>query len=233
MRSLRNKSGSHSDSESEDGYGSAEEFTSADGWDDDIGLDITTQDKNISSKIINIANNKFALKNILKSLKLSWIITHSPSGWTHKTRCPFPDHNDSTPSFSYNSKDDLFKCFGCSKGGKAVDFLSAYTGKSKISIAHDLIQRLNLDSVQLEFEINNIDDSNDYLELDIDFSEFVYDFINRNLNKPGLDKIVSSITWNLDTYIEKHYGKNIDKESFLQRIQLLKNRLLHWEKING
>ena len=27
--------------------------------------------------------------------------------------CPF--HNEDTPSFVWNSKDDAFKCFGCSK----------------------------------------------------------------------------------------------------------------------
>jgi DNA primase len=37
--------------------------------------------------------------------------------------CPFPDHNDSSPSFSL-FEDNGFKCYGCGKQGNgAVDFL--------------------------------------------------------------------------------------------------------------
>lgn len=232
MCPLRDSSRSASSDEIEDGYGASEE-TSSGGWDDDISLDIISQDKQIIPKLIILANNKYSLNSILKSLKLNWSVIPSTSGWTHKTRCPFPDHNDSTPSFTYNSKDDLFKCFGCSRGGKAVDFLAAYTKKPKAAIAYDLVNRLNLDFNDLEYELDTIEDSNTYLDLDIDFSEFIFDFVQRNSGKPGLEEIVNKITWNLDTFIEKYYGKNIDINSFEQRIQLLKNRLLYWEKLNA
>lgn len=33
-------------------------------------------------------------------------------------RCPFPDHEDRTPSFSVNFDTGLFHCFGCGRGGK-------------------------------------------------------------------------------------------------------------------
>lgn len=37
-------------------------------------------------------------------------------------RCPFPDHNDSTPSFLLDG-DNGYHCFGCGKhGNNAVDF---------------------------------------------------------------------------------------------------------------
>lgn len=37
-------------------------------------------------------------------------------------RCPFPDHNDSTPSFLLDGKNG-YHCFGCEKnGGNAIDF---------------------------------------------------------------------------------------------------------------
>ena len=35
--------------------------------------------------------------------------------------CPF--HNEKTPSFSVNSEDGLYHCFGCKKGGDAIDFV--------------------------------------------------------------------------------------------------------------
>lgn len=47
---------------------------------------------------------------------------HFKLGDTDKMiRCPFPDHNDSTPSFSYNLDKQLFNCFGCSRGGDVIN----------------------------------------------------------------------------------------------------------------
>lgn len=38
--------------------------------------------------------------------------------------CPF--HNEKTPSFNVNPARGIFKCFGCGKGGNAVNFLMEY-----------------------------------------------------------------------------------------------------------
>src|SRR5258706_15558405 len=35
--------------------------------------------------------------------------------------CPF--HNEKTPSFNVNPARNIFKCFGCGKGGTAVNFI--------------------------------------------------------------------------------------------------------------
>jgi len=58
-----------------------------------------------------------------------------------KGRCPF--HNESTPSFVWNSKDDAFKCFGC---GKRYGILDHYTQFHKISF---------LQAVEKLFELRN------------------------------------------------------------------------------
>ena len=36
--------------------------------------------------------------------------------------CPF--HNEKTPSFSVHTGKQIFKCFGCGKGGNVVHFIS-------------------------------------------------------------------------------------------------------------
>ena len=36
-------------------------------------------------------------------------------------RCPFPDHDDSTPSFSYDLDKQVFNCFGCDRSGDIVN----------------------------------------------------------------------------------------------------------------
>lgn len=42
-------------------------------------------------------------------------------GKDYKACCPF--HNENTPSFSVSSSRNIFKCFGCGKGGDAVTFV--------------------------------------------------------------------------------------------------------------
>lgn len=52
-------------------------------------------------------------------------------GDTCQFRCPFPGHKDHNPSFLVYKKTDSFYCFGCGKGGNAVNFLVEYYKISK------------------------------------------------------------------------------------------------------
>ena len=45
-------------------------------------------------------------------------------------KCPFPDHNDWSASFMIYDKTNSCRCFGCNKGGSAVDFIMEMTGCS-------------------------------------------------------------------------------------------------------
>src|SRR5438552_15329443 len=45
----------------------------------------------------------------------------SRSGRTFKALCPF--HQEKTPSFNVSPERQTWKCFGCGKGGNAIDFL--------------------------------------------------------------------------------------------------------------
>jgi len=49
-------------------------------------------------------------------------LTHA--GRNFKGLCPF--HNEKTPSFMVSSERQIFKCFGCGKGGSVFDFLMEY-----------------------------------------------------------------------------------------------------------
>lgn len=40
--------------------------------------------------------------------------------WTGK--CPLPDHEDSTPSFTVYPKTRSWYCFGCNRGGDVIDY---------------------------------------------------------------------------------------------------------------
>jgi DNA primase len=55
----------------------------------------------------------------------------SPTEEGYKCCCPFPDHNDETPSFFINKKTGLWKCYGCEKEGN-LDQLTEQLGFSII-----------------------------------------------------------------------------------------------------
>ncbi|MBT4885517.1 MAG: DNA primase [Legionellales bacterium] len=55
---------------------------------------------------------------------LSNFIKLKPFGHNYKSTCPF--HNEKTPSFSVNTNNQFYHCFGCGASGNAITFLMAY-----------------------------------------------------------------------------------------------------------
>lgn len=48
------------------------------------------------------------------------------------TTCPLPDHEDSNPSFSIFADGSRWKCYGCDRGGGAIDLVKEFQGVSFI-----------------------------------------------------------------------------------------------------
>jgi DNA primase len=46
------------------------------------------------------------------------------AGSRYKGNCPF--HDEKTPSFVVTPNMGIYKCFGCGKGGNAIDFVSLH-----------------------------------------------------------------------------------------------------------
>jgi DNA primase len=53
-----------------------------------------------------------------------------PTGSGLMGRCPFPDHQEKTPSFSVSETKQVYHCFGCHKKGNIFTFLQNYQGMS-------------------------------------------------------------------------------------------------------
>src|SRR5437868_3538682 len=53
-----------------------------------------------------------------------------PTGSGLMGRCPFPDHQEKTPSFSLSETKQVYHCFGCHKKGNIFTFLQNYQGMS-------------------------------------------------------------------------------------------------------
>lgn len=55
-----------------------------------------------------------------------------------KGRCPFPDHEDKTPSFFVNTSKQVFNCFGCGRKGSVIDFAKDYENLTTAEILKKL-----------------------------------------------------------------------------------------------
>lgn len=64
-------------------------------------------------------------------------------GSTFTGLCPF--HNEKTPSFSVNAKDNYYHCFGCGKGGSPANFLMEIDGLSFPEAIRTLASRYNIE----------------------------------------------------------------------------------------
>ena len=56
--------------------------------------------------------------------------------------CPF--HDEKTPSFKVNPAKQMFKCFGCGKGGDVFEFLEAFENKGFVTIASELAEQYGI-----------------------------------------------------------------------------------------
>lgn len=65
-----------------------------------------------------VTRGRLKISEYLSKEKLTYDLSNQDEAMI---RCPFPDHNDSKPSFSYNDTKQIFNCFGCERGGDVVD----------------------------------------------------------------------------------------------------------------
>lgn len=62
--------------------------------------------------------------------------------------CPF--HNEKTPSFTVSASKGIYKCFGCGKGGNAVNFIMEQEGMSYVEALKSLAKRYNIEVEEKE-----------------------------------------------------------------------------------
>lgn len=66
-------------------------------------------------------------------------------GHQHMGLCPFPDHNEKSPSFSVSESKQLYHCFGCKKSGNIFTFLETYSGFSFVEALEYLAGRAHIE----------------------------------------------------------------------------------------
>lgn len=224
MRTLQNRDESDSDSIIDSYDINAKENS---GWNESIELDLYVKNKNldrtIEDKIIRRANAFLSLSSVIFNFNIDFEKINTFSGWTHKSRCPFPDHNDKSPSFGFNSKDNRFNCFGCGRGGGSVQFLAAIYQKPQYQIAKEILAKYKI----TESVIIDLDDSseNKIDEILFSFSQRLQKYLSKSSNPKALEN-VEKLTWSLDMYLDKHIIRgSMDIENISARVSKLLDRL--------
>lgn len=150
--------------------------------------------------------NKISLIGIFQQHHVSFETVYSPSGWIHKTHCPFPNHRDSSPSFWFNPKENVFKCFGCQKKGSTVLFLAYLQNREPEEIALELLQEEGLEKLEItQYENKLVTALPDLMEAAAQFQQAT------NL------ALMEKITGNLDAYVRSSVRTERFTKAGLQR----------------
>ena len=72
--------------------------------------------------------DKASIEKLKDYMDIIDIISHyldiKKSGANFKANCPF--HGEKTPSFVISPSKQIYHCFGCGKGGDAIEFVKEY-----------------------------------------------------------------------------------------------------------
>ncbi len=80
--------------------------------------------------------------NIVDIISQYTQLKRSGSRWTGL--CPFPDHNEKTPSFSVSEDKQLYYCFGCKKSGNIFNFVEQFNGMNFPEAVEFLARRASI-----------------------------------------------------------------------------------------
>ena len=92
--------------------------------------------------------------------------------------CPF--HNEKTPSFNVSPAKGIYKCFGCGKGGSAVNFIMEHEHLSFVESLRWLAKKYHIEVVEKEERPEDIQERNDH-ESQIIVSEFAQKYFAAQL----------------------------------------------------
>lgn len=109
---------------------------------------------------------------------ISEFVTLRKRGVNQLGLCPF--HNEKTPSFTVSPAKGIFKCFGCGKGGNAVNFIMEHENLSYPEALKWLAKKYHIEIVEEEQTDEQIQQKNDRESMMI-VSSFAQKFFTRYL----------------------------------------------------
>jgi hypothetical protein len=202
------------------------EFSQTPTPESDFGWEITNSefDQKLAKQrigLIQIVNQQINLSLILAKYQVNLEPILGNDGWTQQCCCPFPDHPERTPSFYFNSEKGLFNCFGCHRGGKAVEFIAAYEGIGRYAAAEKLSSGLNLQEIQIKIQDKRVEILQEKLLELANLSRSIYQ--SNNLKSDSLEKIFEVLDFHLREF---EYTNHESYTSFISVLEILHNKLM-------
>ncbi|MDX1439621.1 MAG: DNA primase [Rubricoccaceae bacterium] len=102
--------------------------------------------------------------------------------------CPF--HNEKTPSFSVDARQDLYYCFGCKRGGDLFKFIEEMEGVGFLDAVRLLAERAGIEIVE-EGGVHPEADEREAMHAALRFAaKFFFDQLKSERGKRGLDYLL-------------------------------------------
>lgn len=124
---------------------------------------------------------------------ISQYTTLKPSGRGHMGRCPFPDHQEKTASFSVSEFKGVYHCFGCKKSGNVVSFLRDFNGMNFREAIEYLAERNGIVITDDAYENNRPDqplENKDHKKTLLHANKIAADFFRESLKRQASDSPV-------------------------------------------
>ena len=96
--------------------------------------------------------------SVIEEVIGSYLPDLKKKGTNYWACCPF--HNEKTPSFSVSPSKGIYKCFGCGKGGNAVNFVMELGGLTYPEALRELSKKYNIEIEEEELTPDQIDRAN-------------------------------------------------------------------------
>ena len=101
--------------------------------------------------------------------------------------CPF--HNEKTPSFTVSPAKNIYKCFGCGRGGNSVQFIMELESFSFPEALRHLAKKYNIELEETQTTQENIEERKHLDSLTI-ITEYAKEFYSNNLFNTDIGKSV-------------------------------------------
>lgn len=136
--------------------------------------------------------------------------------------CPF--HNEKTPSFMVSPSKQIFKCFGCGKGGNVITFMQEIERIDFRDAAKELAKQANIDLAKYQIDPKKNDDRQDEKEKIKRIHKLAQKFFIEQLEKHPSAKKYLIEGRRLDEKIIKEFGIGYAPDSHYALIQELKSK---------
>ena len=128
-------------------------------------------DHNTTQKIIDTAEITEVVQDFVNLKK---------RGVNYLGLCPF--HNEKTPSFTVSPSKGIYKCFGCGKGGSAVNFIMEHEHLGYPEALKYLAKKYNIEVVEKELTAEEIQQQNERDSLLV-VSKYANSYFQEKLHK--------------------------------------------------